>query len=171
MDKYYCHKVVEASRAAKVILDEGHSTVIDEHGVEHRFPTGRCPNQGDYVVKYEDGYFSWSPRAAFESGYSPEHALPFSGALVALKEGKKVARMGWNATTLGIKMFAVLMPKLDLPSYNTQEPGPKVNDRTAKFIGNDTPLNSQPYFALFTDREGANWQPGWVPSTSDLLVS
>lgn len=99
-----------------------------------------------------------------------EENLTFSEALAAMKEGDKLARRGWNATTLGIKMFAVLMPKLDLPPYNHQEPGPKVNDRTARFIGTETPLNSQPYFALYTDRAGSNWQPGWVPSTSDLLA-
>lgn len=99
-----------------------------------------------------------------------EENLTFSEALEALKSGDKLARRGWNATTLGIRMFTVLMPALNLPPFNHQEPGPWVNDRTAKHIGNDTPLNSQPYFALYTDREGANWQPGWVPSTSDLLA-
>lgn len=26
-------------------------------------------NAGDYIVRYDDGYLSWSPKAAFESGY------------------------------------------------------------------------------------------------------
>ena len=44
----------------------------------------------------------------------------------------------------------------------------KVNDRTAKWIGEDTPLNSLGYFAMFT--ANGEWQPGWLASQSDLLA-
>lgn len=47
-------------------------------------------------------------------------------------------------------MFIVLMDGLKLPSYNTQGTEKKVNDRTAKFIGEDTSLDSQPYIAMYT---------------------
>jgi hypothetical protein len=90
--------------------------------------------------------------------------LNFGQATDAMKEGKKVARGGWN----GKGQWIVLMPELKLPPHSSQEPGAKVNDRTAKHIGVDTPLNSQPYFALFNAQ--GNWQPGWVPSTSDCLA-
>lgn len=89
----------------------------------------------------------------------------FGGALLWLKAGKKVARQGWN----GKGMFIALMPALSLPPYSTQEPGPKVNDRTAKFIGEDTPLESQPYIAMFTAEK--KWQPGWTASQADLLAN
>lgn len=88
----------------------------------------------------------------------------FGQALQALKQGKKVTRQGWN----GKGQWVVLMPSLYLPPYSTQEPGAKVNDRTAKHIGVDTPLDSQPYFALFNAQ--GKWQPGWVPSVSDSLA-
>lgn len=90
--------------------------------------------------------------------------LSFDVALKWLKVGRKVAREAWG----GRVKFAVLMPALHLPPYNTQAPGPKVNDRTAKHIGEDTPLNSQPYFAAFI--ANGEWQPGWVPSVRDLLA-
>ena len=64
-------------------------------------------------------------------------------------------------------MFVVYMPPLQLPPFNTQEPGPRVNDRTAKFIGEDTPLDCQPYFAMFNAQK--QWIPGWVASQSDML--
>jgi hypothetical protein len=67
-------------------------------------------------------------------------------AVEALKLGMKVARSGWN----GKGMWIVLMPELSLPPYSSQEPGAKVNDRTAKHIGPDTPLESQPYIAMWT---------------------
>ncbi|CAL9992373.1 hypothetical protein VPHK567_0351 [Vibrio phage K567] len=89
--------------------------------------------------------------------------MDFGKALEALKSGQKVARAGWN----GQGMFIVLMPELYLPSFNTQDTFKKVNDRTAKHIGKDTPLDSQPYIAMFTSDE--KWQPGWVASQADLL--
>lgn len=90
--------------------------------------------------------------------------MNFGYALDQLKNGKKVSRAGWN----GKGQWVVLMPSLNLPPYSSQQPGAKVNDRTAKHIGVDTPLDSQPYFALWNAQ--GKWQPGWVPSTSDVLA-
>lgn len=90
--------------------------------------------------------------------------MNFGQAIEALKDGKKVAREGWN----GKGMWIVMMPSLCLPSFNNQAPGPKVNDRTAKHIGEDTPLDSQPYFAMFNAQ--GKWQPGWNAATPDLLA-
>lgn len=89
--------------------------------------------------------------------------MNFGQALEALKQGKKVARAGWN----GKGMWIVMMPALSLPPYSSQTPGAKVNDRTAKFIGQDTPLESQPYIAMWTAQ--GKWQPGWLASQPDLL--
>ena len=84
-------------------------------------------------------------------------------AIKYAKQGKKIAREGWNDTG----MYIVLMPELYLPPYNTTDTIRKVNDRTAKYIGEDTPLDSQAYFAMFTATK--QWQPGWVASQADLL--
>lgn len=90
--------------------------------------------------------------------------LDFGEALELLKQGKRVAREGWN----GKGMFIVLMPALYLPCYNSQASGAKVNDRTAKHIGKDTPLDSQPYIAMKTATN--QWQPGWLASQADILA-
>lgn len=90
--------------------------------------------------------------------------MNFSKALELLKKEKPMRRKGWNAGG----QFVVVMPGLFLPPYNTQDTNRKVNDRTAKWIGEDTPLDSQPYFALFNAQK--KWQPGWVPSTGDLFA-
>lgn len=90
--------------------------------------------------------------------------LSFSEALEELKAGRKIARAGWN----GKGMWIVLMPALQLPPYSHQDPGAKVNDRTAKHIGMDTPLDSQPYIAMWTAQR--KWQPGWLASQADLLA-
>jgi len=83
--------------------------------------------------------------------------MDFSQALQLLKEGKKLRRKGWN----GKGMWIVLMPALYL------EPG-MVNGRTRKHIGENTPLDSQPYFAMWTAQ--GKWQPGWLASQADLLA-
>jgi hypothetical protein len=90
--------------------------------------------------------------------------MDFGYALNALKEGKKVSRSGWN----GKGMWIVLMLGLKLPPFSSQEPGAKVNDRTAKHIGEDTPLDSQPYIAMWTAQQ--KWQPGWLASQPDILA-
>lgn len=138
-------------------------------------PENEDPNEAGYLVEYVDGgkpnhdkhegYISWSPMFVFETSYKSSGELSFGHALVLAQEGFKIARKGWN----GKNMFVAYMPALNLPSYNTQEPGPKVNDRTAKYIGKDTPLNSLPYFAMFTAQ--GNWQPGWLASQSDMLAN
>ena len=86
-------------------------------------------------------------------------------AVEQMRNGLKVRRRGWN----GKGMWIVLMPSLNLPTFSTQEPGAKVNDRTAKHIGPDTPLNSQPYIAMWTAQ--GFWQPGWLCSQPDLLAT
>jgi hypothetical protein len=90
--------------------------------------------------------------------------MNFEWALKEMMAGEKVRRVVW----VRIK-FAVLMPELKLPSFDTQGTDRKVNDRTAKHIGSSTPLNSRPYFACL--RVNDEWQPGWLPSTEDLLAN
>ena len=91
-------------------------------------------------------------------------AMTFGLAIEAMKKGYKVSRAGWNRKG----MFIVLMPSLSLPPYNTQGADRKVNDRTAKWIGKDKPLDSQPYFAMYTAQ--GKWQPGWLVSQADMLA-
>jgi hypothetical protein len=123
------------------------------------------PGNGDgYLVEYKDGYWSWSPKASFESAYRPIKEMTFGQAVEAMKSGCKVARAGWN----GNGMWIVIMPALYLPPYNTADTQRKVNDRTAKYIGEDKPLDSQPYIAMWTAQE--TWQPGWLASQADILA-
>ncbi len=90
--------------------------------------------------------------------------MNFGEALEALKSGKKISRSGWN----GKNMWLVLMPELQLPAFNSQQPGAKVNDRTAKHIGENTPLDCRPYIVMWTAQQ--QWQPGWLASQADMLA-
>lgn len=90
--------------------------------------------------------------------------MNFGQALEKLKGGDAVARAGWN----GKGMFIVLMPALNLPPFNTQGTDRKVNDRTAKWIGKDAPLDCQPYISMYNAQK--QWQPGWLASQADMLA-
>lgn len=89
----------------------------------------------------------------------------FGWAIKQMWDGQKVCRTGWN----GKNMFIVIMPPLHLPPFNTQGTDRKVNDRTAKWIGEDQPLDCQPYIAMYNAQK--QWIPGWVASQSDMLSS
>ncbi len=140
---------------------------------------GHLPENGNsedegYLVEYLDdgesnhpehkGYISWSPKEQFENAYQGvKTGMSFGHAIEMLKAGLKVARKGWN----GKGMFIVYMSPMYLPPFNTQGTNRKVNDRTAKWIGEDKPLDTQGYFAMFTANE--KWQPGWLASQADML--
>lgn len=153
MEKYLGVKLIEARPMTAIEYNETVMSLIY---------TGYC--QDGYFIKYEDGYVSWLPKEVFEKAYRRIDNLTFGLAIEALKQGKKVSRAGWN----GKGMWIALMPSLYLPPNSTQTPGAKVNDRTAKHIGVDAPLDSQPYIAMWTAEK--KWQPGWLASQADILA-
>lgn len=56
-----------------------------------------------YIVKYPDGYISWSPKHVFEEAYKQCDNMTFGFAIDAMKRGYKVARKGWNGMFLYIQ--------------------------------------------------------------------
>lgn len=90
--------------------------------------------------------------------------MDFGDAIKAMKTGARVARSGWN----GKNMWIVLMEGMSLPAFSSQTDGKKVNDRTARFIGENTPLESLPYIAMWTADK--KWLPGWLASQTDILA-
>ena len=128
-----------------------------------QIPAGENPDDLGFLVRYGEGYESWCPQEVFETHNRPTSGMPFGHAIEAAKCGHKIARKGWN----GKDMFVVYMPPMYLPPFNSQEPGKKVNDRTARIIGPDAPLDCQPYFAMYNAQK--QWIPGWLASQSDLL--
>jgi hypothetical protein len=128
---------------------------------------------GDWIIRKLGGEFSTIRGVVFAEMYEVVNPpidteytfnMDIAGALTCLRDGLKVRRAGWNDKGSWI----VLMGALRLPPHSSQAPGAKVNDRTAKYIGADTPLDSQPYIALYTS--DGKWQPGWVCSQADLLA-
>ena len=89
MPRYKCHKEVYALKIADIELDsdkarienretDGSAMITpEEQGyaplrVDHEFVRKHQPKIGGYYVVYLDGYKSFSPAEAFESGYTLE---------------------------------------------------------------------------------------------------
>lgn len=94
--------------------------------------------QPGYAVKYADGYTSWSPRDTFEAAYrvteGPAQFLTFGDAIHFLKQGKRVARHGWNGKGMWLEIqrpdehSKMTLPYLYLnyPNDSANTPGARV---------------------------------------------
>lgn len=89
LPQFRCHKVVQAARIAGIqvfdthvdlILDPGDGRDQFVHRVSHLWGGKHQPLVGGYLVRYEDGYESYSPPAAFEKGYARIQAPPEAAA-------------------------------------------------------------------------------------------
>jgi hypothetical protein len=131
------YKQVEAYLLVRLDLDpndeQGLLAIVDDAGVQVpvKVPvdiTARgAPQAGSMLVRYApdeahpDGYLSFSPRAAFDDGYSAirpdEHrksyegggrGLTFGQAIEALKDGNRIARDGWNGKSMWLALSGPL---------------------------------------------------------------
>jgi len=122
-----------------------------------KIPENENPADAGYLVKYSDGYESWSPKKQFEEAYKDCMGMTFGIALELLKSGCKVAREGWN----GKGMFAV---------YQKGYPeGIPCNKQTAEAWGmNEGDLfQCNPYLQI-KQTDGSHSR--WVPSVGDILA-
>lgn len=77
--QYQSHKKVWALKIKNIFYSSGdHSGILvfEDGSFDNRAVTGEymdkhTPVIGGYFVQYEDGYESFSPADAFESGYTP----------------------------------------------------------------------------------------------------
>ena len=112
MPAYKSHKTVWAVKIAEIRQHNGVTAFVGGSWlivptdpncapieVPHAFIQKHTPLAGGYFVIYEDGYQSYSPDTAFETGYTlidDTKAMSFGGAIQALEDGYRVARAGWN---------------------------------------------------------------------------
>lgn len=178
MQKYKCHKTVEASKIVGFssekdgALQVQFSNRIDDFKeVTAEWFAKHEPHVGGYYVVYEDGYTSFSPAAAFESGYvphvescdetEPTTCLDFGKALSFLKRGCRVARQGWN----GKGMFLFLLPAGDgIPTRVIHDPALRAVIESE--LGGDT-FDALGSIRMFTaDKKILT---GWLASQTDML--
>ena len=72
MQRYKCHKIVEAAKGREVAVQIEGSELTERILVTAEWPDRFKPESPfdlGYLVKYDDGYMSWSPTKAFEDGY------------------------------------------------------------------------------------------------------
>lgn len=90
MQTYYGTKVIQAEPQDKPV----------PNSTPQEYEEG---NPG-YKVVYPDGYVSWSPKDVFEEAYHPLNSMSFGHAILALKNGHKVARSGWNGKNMYLEL-------------------------------------------------------------------
>lgn len=110
-----------------------------------------------------EGYISWSPIDVFDKAYRPINGLAFGQAIEALKQGKRVAREGWNGKGLFVFMQVPAFIGEDIIPKMQSLPQP-VKDEFAKRGG------SIHYFNQMAIVNPDNSINGWAPSSSDALA-
>lgn len=83
MDKYQCHKIVEAgllhhfegdvaelTNGERIQLRPGDGERIGRMIKGKEWVAKENDGGGGYLVRYADGYFSWSPGDVFKAGYT-----------------------------------------------------------------------------------------------------
>jgi hypothetical protein len=91
---YKCHKIVQAARIKAVRNNSDGALLMllngDDVRVDSEFRDKHRPFGGGYLVRYADGYLSFSPAAAFEGGYTQvEQELPASMATGMKAQGPR----------------------------------------------------------------------------------
>ena len=155
MKKYIGTKVIMAepmtmTEAQKVLGRELTQSAIEENG---------------YLVEYENGYKSWSPKSVFEEAYRELGSVNFGGAIDLLKAGLAVRRKGWN----GKGLFIVKQ----VPSHITGDIIPNMQSlpQSAKKIlmSRDNPHIDYTNQMLIINPDGR--ADSWVPSSSDIFAN
>ena len=128
-------------------------------------PDGKPNNHPDY-----EGYVSWSPKFAFDAAYRENGNLTFGHAIEALKQGKRVAREGWN----GKGMFVFMQVPSDINEGivpNMQSLPQSVKDEFVRRFDEkrQVPLTEIHYRNQLAMVYPDNTIYGWLASPSDVL--
>ena len=116
-----------------------------------QIPENENPEDEGYLVRYSDGYESWSPKKQFEEAYKDCMGMTFGIALELLKKGCKVAREGWN----GKSQYIELASNISYVNAGKEIVNCEHND-----IGNKA--------IAFVGTSGV--QMGWLASQADMLA-
>lgn len=116
-------------------------------------PCDNCEDMNGYLVMYEDGYKSWSPASTFSKAYRRIDGLTFGLAIEALKQGKRVARKGWN----GKGMWLRYVNPYNNDQFTLEEK--EIDGTFLPWIGMKTADNGfVPWLASQTDMLAEDWE-------------
>lgn len=143
MEKYIGTKQIEAEPMTRGDYNKYRGWTI---------PADENPDDEGYLVKYSDGYISWSPKKQFEEVYKMSGEMNFGHALELLKRGEKVARKGWNGKGMFIFIASEFefVTKADMEAF--QKSGVNVDESICM-------LNAQGDVVV-----------GWLASQTDMLA-
>ena len=125
-------------------------------------PKDENPKDKGYLVKYPDGYVSWCPKTQFEAAGRPVDGMTFGMAIEAMKQGKKVARAGWNGKGMWLCIPLVEGPK-EIPSTGIWG---KPNADYAEQNGGTVKV--MPYITM--KAADGSIVMGWLASQTDMLA-
>lgn len=150
--RYYRHPDVDGATACQHC-----GGVMHDHGWIDTLEGGHIVCPGDWIITGVKGEVYPCKPDIFAATYEPAdapiidlNAADFSDALMWLKEGRRVARAGWN----GKNQFVVLVK----PGFYD--------------VGCSTGAKAgalQPFLALKNAQD--MFQPGWIPSMGDLMAT
>lgn len=124
-------------------------------------PADEDPNDPGCIVRYPDGYVSWSPRYAIDESYRSMTRMNFGQAIHFMKEGYRVARAGWNGKDMFIYFVAGTVVDIN-----------KLRGTCADAVAssqNTAPVqNINGHIDMFTAT--GDVQPGWLASQTDMLA-
>ena len=156
MKTYICTKMIQAVPAKMVNgviwpdglpLPEVKDTGCNECGGNTVITDGYM-----YTASPEDRWPQFMEAAEFEKHCRPAISMTFGDAIEAMKNGKRVARHGWNGS--GMYVFLAFEPDFvtdaDISAFDQQEV--EVGDMLVMKTANDT------------------FQPGWLASQADMLA-
>lgn len=153
MKKYIRCNTVEAEPMTRGEYDKAHGRPT---------PQFEDPAEAGYRVAYPCGYEVWVQKTQFEVSSRPIDGMTFGMAIEAMKQGKKVARKGWN----GKGMFLWLKPATSIKAEWCKDEMLKglVEDNGGEILGLGT-------ICMYThDSTGRKAiLTGWLASQSDML--
>lgn len=157
----YKYKVImKKFIGTKVIMAEP-MTMTEAQKVLGREIKPATDDEDGYLVEYDNGYKSWSPKSVFEKAYREVGSVNFGGAINLLKAGLAVRRKGWN----GKGLFIVKQ----VPAHITGDIIPKM--QSLPQIAKDILMKRENDYTnqmLIINPDGR--ADSWVPSSSDVFA-
>ncbi len=132
-------------------------------------PANENADDEGYHVVYPDGYESWCPKAQFEEAGRPIDGMTFGQAIEAMKQGKKVARRGWNGKGMWLCIPLVDGAK-EIPANDI------LDNPLAVFLGKPNAVHAYhtggtakvvPYITM--KAADGTFVTGWLASQTDML--
>ena len=114
-------------------------------------PADEDPADEGYLVKYPDGYISWSPKKQFEEAYRKSGEMSFGHAVEIMKKGGRVQRSGWNGKNQYIEL-ASNISYINADGYTVNAEHEAIGNKAIAFVGT------------------SGVQLGWLASQADMLA-